>query len=298
MSFSTPFNAVNVPALTAPSRHSPRFAGDSDAEKKPDAAPALSEEELKPPTKATAPPKRAAATVDPLASETEDRFSSRPARKKRPAQATDPTARVLRADVRKTAAPPRKVEPPRNETGRMLASLMLTAGIPLASALTWMGGPVPGVLIGAPIAYVSGLIGRRVSHGIDTRKVNERLVVVDELVRALQSPKALEPGELSMRLTRVFGRGNGMVNFLLRNVTSFQNMDRLGGATMAGTRTFRIFDRICKGLAVNMSIAREDNVFKAIFAGIKGYLSVLFAWITAPIDVARMVFSHNSQRAG
>ncbi len=181
---------------------------------------------------------------------------------------------------------------------RLALAITLTSIVPFAATAFWLGGPLLGIGVGAPLSYASGVLGRRIKTGKDAEKINSTIVQIEEILKVAQTLGTQPPGELTRRLETMLGTGPevAMIKSALETVGNswfakagplkwlmdLRHLDRPGTPASLAAKNLKRLNLFFKGLAVNMSVAKEDNPFKAAFAGLKGYLSVIFAgWVLA-----------------
>lgn len=108
--------------------------------------------------------------------------------------------------VRKTVDQPEKPVSQFSHNAKMAKVMLFSSAIPLATCFLYTMGFWPGALIGAPIAYLSGLYGRKLRKDINAEEVHQALSAIDTFAEKLKKgPENLQPGDFSQLLNSATG---------------------------------------------------------------------------------------------
>ena len=116
-------------------------------------------------------------------------------------------------------------------------AMLFSSAIPLATCFLYTLGFWPGALIGAPIAYLSGMYGRRLRKDINDEQIHKALGACDAFAEKLKKgPENLQPGDFSALFNSVAGNAadlrvtkiGAMLMPLLQNKLVRQVLEKMG----------------------------------------------------------------------
>jgi hypothetical protein len=197
------------------------------------------------------------------------------------------------------------------EKSKVAKAYVFSTLIPWLSCGFWLGGPLMGLFLGAPLAYYSAKHGRKLTKELsDPTQMDQVAQAFQRLDEAIRLSPRRNPIEFKQHLTEVGIEAADMLNLkglkgigrivepliewigkskLLDSKATFWLLNKY--ALLRGLSKNSKFFKIERGISVNLRVARATNPISATWEALKGMVFFYLGLWNVGIEIAQALWN-------